>query len=186
MLQTMEKTTRRNQFFRSVVLFFMFCVMGWCWEFMLGRIFENAWQNPGFLHGPWLPIYGVGVLSMAAVWHAIRKKFPRPLPHWLTAVSMFLLAGSLATALEWVTSLAAEHFFGLKLWDYSQYPWNLDGRICLYAWTLFGFGGILTVFFLLPRFSKWLDRLRPVAEIRLGVAILVIMGIDLIYTLWSL
>lgn len=41
-----------------VMMFFIFCFVGWVWEVSLAFISEGTFVNRGTLHGPWLPIYG--------------------------------------------------------------------------------------------------------------------------------
>lgn len=43
-----------------VMMFFIFCFVGWVWEVSLAFISEGTFVNRGTLHGPWLPIYGTG------------------------------------------------------------------------------------------------------------------------------
>ena len=47
-------------------LFFIGCLIGWEIELIYRRFLsknnpERKWINPGFLIGPWLPIYGSGL-----------------------------------------------------------------------------------------------------------------------------
>ena len=43
-----------------IIMFFIFCFVGWVWEVSLAFISEGMFVNRGTLHGPWLPIYGTG------------------------------------------------------------------------------------------------------------------------------
>ena len=50
-------------------LFFIGSCLGWCMEVVFRRFFsksnpERKWINPGFLTGPYLPIYGFGLWGM--------------------------------------------------------------------------------------------------------------------------
>ena len=43
-------------------VFFVGAVGGWFIELIYRRIFSaKKWINPGFLNGPWLPLYGFGL-----------------------------------------------------------------------------------------------------------------------------
>ncbi len=53
-------------------LFFIGCILGWGIELLFRRFFsknnpERKWINPGFLTGPWLPIYGIGLIGMYSI-----------------------------------------------------------------------------------------------------------------------
>ena len=43
-----------------LLLFFLFSAAGWLWEILLTVFTTGRWVNRGMLHGPWLPVYGVG------------------------------------------------------------------------------------------------------------------------------
>ena len=45
------------------ILFIIGAILGWILELFYRRfITMKKWINPGFLKGPYLPIYGIGVL----------------------------------------------------------------------------------------------------------------------------
>ena len=103
-----------------VVVFFSFCLIGWLWEVSLHLITYGEFINRGMLHGPWLPIYGSGVVMIAVLLYRFRKK---PV---LEALLVVLLCGFV----EYMTSYLMELSRGMRWWDYSGYFLNLNGRIC--------------------------------------------------------
>ena len=50
-----------------VMMFFIFCFVGWVWEVSLAFISEGTFVNRGTLHEPWLPIYGTGGVEEEAL-----------------------------------------------------------------------------------------------------------------------
>ena len=46
--------------------FYLFAAIGWLWEVLLTAFVTGAWVNRGLLHGPWLPVYGIGGVLLAA------------------------------------------------------------------------------------------------------------------------
>ena len=55
-----------NQVLIFAFLFFIGSCLGWCMEVFFRRFFSRAnperkWINPGFLAGPYLPLYGFGL-----------------------------------------------------------------------------------------------------------------------------
>ncbi len=61
-----------NQVLIFAFLFFIGSCLGWCMEVFFRRFFSRAnperkWINPGFLAGPYLPLYGFGLWGMYAV-----------------------------------------------------------------------------------------------------------------------
>ena len=44
------------------LFFFIYAFLGWVWESCYVSLKSRQWVNRGFLHGPWLPIYGSGAI----------------------------------------------------------------------------------------------------------------------------
>lgn len=113
-----------------LLLFFVYCFIGWLWESCYVSVKKHRWVNRGFLRGPWLPIYGAGagVILLSTLW--VREYWPL----------VFLLGMASATVLEYATGAVMERLFQTRYWDYSDVPCNLNGYICLWAslgWGLF-------------------------------------------------
>lgn len=84
----------------------------------------------GFLHGPFLPIYGSGAIVILLSTIGVRDN--------LLLIYLFGLVSS--TILEYFTGAAMEKLFGVRYWDYSKNRFNLNGHICLFvslAWGVF-------------------------------------------------
>ncbi|MDC7126278.1 MAG: putative ABC transporter permease [Spirochaetales bacterium] len=129
----MEKISNILQIlFRYQILFSFGTILGWIIELLWRRAFEDKrWFNPGFLQGPWLPVYGVGTIFLY-----ILCSFS--IPVYIRAI-LFLVS---LTVLEYVAGLIFLKYFKIKLWDYSKHWANLQGLICpLYSllWTILGF-----------------------------------------------
>ena len=81
------------------------------------------------LHGPWLPIYGVGGLLILILLKKFREK---------PAVE-FVLAVILCGVVEYFTGLVLELTHdGQRWWDYTGWPGNINGRVCLIGGIAFG------------------------------------------------
>lgn len=123
-----------------VLLFFLYCFLGWVWESCYVSVCRRQWVNRGFLHGPLLPIYGSGAILILFV------TLPAEENLWL----VWLLGMIAATALEYVTGDVMERLFKVRYWDYSKKRFNLNGHICLSSSIAWGFFSILLVRFLHP------------------------------------
>ena len=61
----------------SLFLFAVGSFLGWVLEVFYRRFFSaKKWVNPGFMKGPWVPLYGFGVLVMFAMCYFIVSFFP--------------------------------------------------------------------------------------------------------------
>jgi len=109
-------------YLQFVFIFYMGCTCGWIVELLFRRIVHGKWVNPGFLIGPYLPIYGFG-LSILTVLYLVFKNMH------INPILVILLMGFLMTLIELIGGL-----IGLKnkvkLWDYSDRWGNFKGIIC--------------------------------------------------------
>lgn len=140
---------RRVMVKNLLTLFFIACVVGWIYETVLEVfVYKTGFSNRGFLFGPWLPVYGFGVLAFfpGFLW-LFDKHINKALKIALTAVFCALVA----TVMELLTSYILEFFTGGWLWDYtSRYTYHFQGRIALDTSLRFGVGGTLLLYALMP------------------------------------
>lgn len=148
-----------------VMMFFIFCVVGWLWEVTLALISEGMFVNRGTLHGPWLPIYGTGGIIILILLKKLRDK---PV---LLFVGTVVLCGCLEYFSSWYLELTHD---GQRWWDYTGYFLNLNGRICAEGLLTFGLGGIAIVYLLAPALDNLLARANR--RIMAVVAIVLLMA----------
>ena len=127
-------------------LFLTGAFLGYLLEVLFRRFFTaKKWVNPGFMRGPWLPLYGFGVVLMFTVvvlllYYLPSWSFYNPygfyaflgvargacvadwLPTAIMTLSMILL--------EFVAGLIFVKGFKVKLWDYTNMRGNIMGIIC--------------------------------------------------------
>ncbi len=114
-----------------VLLFFSFCFVGWLYEVGIYLFGEGRFVNRGTMYGPWLPIYGTGGVAILFLLQKFRKN------PWLMFASSFILCG----VIEYFGGWYSETFLHAAYWDYSNFAFNLKGRICLESLLIFGVGG---------------------------------------------
>ena len=119
-------------------LFVIGSLIGWIIELFFRRLVsQKKWVNPGFLTGPYLPIYGFGVVVLFAVSNI-------PLGIELTAVDIIvriIIIGFGMTFIEFIAGLIFIKGLKIKLWDYSDRKGNIMGIICpifSLAWLVVG------------------------------------------------
>ena len=127
-----------NYTFTTWLFFFYFyCFLGWVWETCYVSVCQAKWVNRGFLHGPFLPIYGSGAIVVLLF----------TLPFRTNAILVFFVGMASATLLEYFTGVAMERLFHVRYWDYSSKPLNLNGHICALSSLAWGvFSVILTLY----------------------------------------
>ena len=124
-----------------IMMFFIFCFVGWVWEVSLAFISEDMFVNRGTLHGPWLPIYGTGGVIILVLLKKLREK-PA-----LEFVAAMVLCGCLEYFSSWYLEMTHD---GQRWWDYTGYFLNINGRICAEGLLTFGLGGLAIVYLLAP------------------------------------
>lgn len=146
------------------LLLLLYSFIGWCGEMIycsLGQ--RRLCEKRGFLNGPICPIYGHGALLVLLVLQGGCKN----------PVMTFLLGALLTSAVEYVTSFLMEKLFHMRWWDYSQRPFNLNGRICLRNSALFGAACVLLCHGPGPALTAVVARL----NVRAGVAMAAALGV---------
>lgn len=111
----------------AAFLFFVGSVIGWCIEVLFRRFFSaKKWINPGFLTGPYLPLYGFGVAGLFAI-----KLLPIETGSaWADAVIYIAVMALAMTLIEYLAGLIFIKGMKIKLWDYSDRAGNIQGIIC--------------------------------------------------------
>ena len=133
-----------------IMMFFIFCFVGWMWEVGLAFISEGMFVNRGTLHGPWLPIYGTGGVIILVLLKKLREK---PALEFIAAM---VLCGCLEYFSSWYLEMTHD---GQRWWDYTGYFLNINGRICAEGLLTFGLGGLAIVYLLAPALDNLLSRI---------------------------
>ncbi len=117
------------------LMFFIFAFAGFVWEVIYTAATEKVVAKRGMLHGPWIPLYGVGGVLILILLGRFRDNPP------LVLVLSMTLCGSM----EYITSVIVERIYGERWWDYSAKRVNYHGRVCLSGILLFGVSGTAAV-----------------------------------------
>lgn len=114
-------------------LFFIGSHVGWGIEVLFRKFFsagnpQHRWVNPGFLVGPYLPLYGFSlcILYLLANCEALLPIASLP----LRRAVLFAVMAVCVTALEYLVGLLSVKVMKVKLWDYSGCWGNIQGIIC--------------------------------------------------------
>ena len=147
---TEEKEQKTDQLCYLFLIFLTGCLVGWIYEKIFYWVTEGLLRNRGILYGPWLPIYGVGALSI----YAMKPVKNQP-------VLLFLLCAAVSGIVEYIIGYAGLHFFGLRLWDYRGLLLNIDGIICLRSVLSFALMGLIFHYRLEPAAERLVKKLHP-------------------------
>ncbi len=102
-------------------LFMIGSLTGWILELLWRRIMSaRRWVHPGFLDGPYLPIYGFAVVLLYIL-SGLELSLWARLPLFLVTT----------TLLELLVGEFLLNYYQVRLWDYSGEFLNFHGLICL-------------------------------------------------------
>jgi uncharacterized membrane protein len=148
--------------------FFCYSILGYIVEIVYCSIGQGSLVNRGFLHGPYLPIYGFGALLVIFVFAGISNN----------PLVLFFIAVIGTSILEYVTGYLAETLFSIRLWDYSSVRFNLKGRVCLLNSTLFGLLSLFVVYVVHPHVSAIFEYVSPSVLEHGAKVIIILLSVD--------
>ena len=123
-----------------VFWFFLYSFLGWLYESTICSMCVRGFmKNRGYLKGPCCPIYGFGAVTVI-----------RLLGDSHNMLHVFFMAMLISIVLEFVISWTMEKMFHARWWDYSEYPLNVQGRICLYGCVIFGVASVILIWVIHP------------------------------------
>ena len=157
----------------TMLLFFLFSFIGYVWEIFLFFVKKKKFVNRGFLRGPWLPIYGYGVLLILIFLKRFIKK----------TFVLFMMIIFLCGFLEYLTSFLLEKLFHKKWWDYKGCFLNLNGRICFSGLLFFGIGGMIALYFIAPYFIIKIANLNEVIKNVILIVLILLFSLDNLHSL---
>ena len=181
-----------KKWYHFVNFFFVFCVIGWiyevAWELALGHGFVNR----GFFHGPYVPIYGVGVFILFFLLRKLIKKDIKIKNKKVTPIIVFLVIYVVVSVVEYLGAVLLEDIIhSPRLWDYSSdvitingevIPLHLQGRISFRNSALLAGGAMLMLYFVWPWLEKVFSKIKPLYAKISAIVIILVMGIDMILT----
>lgn len=144
-----------------LVLAFLFCVgsiIGWSIEVIYRRFapvegVEKKWVNPGFLTGPYLPLYGFSLIMLFLLAQINVSFIENPI---LQKIVLFVCMAAAITFFEYIAGLIFIKGMKIMLWDYRSQWGNIQGIICplysLFWWIL----SAVYYFFIHPRIEAGL------------------------------
>ena len=155
--------------------FLIYSCIGWCLEVIYAAVTTGNLINRGFLNGPVCPIYGFG---MVIVLFALT-----PLSHSL--LLLYLGGVLLPSALELVGGWALYKLYHTRWWDYSDYPFNIGGYICLEFSLLWGVGTLIVMKLVHPIIADAVALIPPLVGLILMFLLYAIYAADTIATAFA-
>ncbi|MCP0887736.1 putative ABC transporter permease [Ligilactobacillus sp. WILCCON 0076] len=156
-----------------VLLFSFYSCVGWIWETVYCSIQDHKFAYRGFLMGPYCPVYGFAITVVLIL----------TLPFRTNLIALFFMGGIVATIFEYVAGWFLERWFHLKLWDYSNYWGNLNGRVAPIISLFWSCGVVIITKIVDPYVEYVIQLIVTKTGSALAVIVIFIMGSDAIWTI---
>ena len=158
--------------YHILAYFLIYSCMGWCLEVIYAAATTGQLVNRGFLNGPVCPIYGFG---MIIVLFALT-----PLQH--SILLLYIGGVILPSALELVGGWALYKIYHTRWWDYSDFPFNIGGYICLEFCLLWGVGTLVVMRIVHPVVADLVDLIPPFVGVILMCFLYAVYAVDVVAT----
>ena len=173
-----ERKTRHfaqgRSFYKLFWVFFIGCFAGVIVERLWALIRYGVWEpRVGLIYGPFNLVYGLGAWGLTAALYPVRNR---------SRLLSFLGGMVIGSVVEYGCSLFQELVFGSVSWDYSNRPFNLNGRICLLYSVYWGVLGVVWIKELYPRMARTILRISNRVGKPLTLALCVFMIFNTVMT----
>ena len=156
--------------------FILYAFLGWVMETCYCSVVERRLVARGFLYGPICPIYGGGVTLMILFFTPLKGNL----------ILFYGVAVVVMTSWEYLVGWVLEVTTHVKYWDYSQFRFNLKGRVCLWVALTWGVLSYIVIFFIHPPFQQLVESLPVWLEFMLCGAFLALLAVDAAFTIRNL
>ena len=104
--------------------------------------------------------------------------------------TLFVLGYIIGSIVEYVVSWIGEIILHVKWWDYSTYPLNLNGRICVYFSFFWGFLAIYLICSANPKIDKFINWTKKKFSIKvlkvINIIVTIFLAIDCVLTVFEI
>ena len=155
--------------------FLFFAILGFIYENILQLILTGDFTSNPF-YGPWMPIYGFGVIIMIFLTRLVfnRVKLNRP----LKIIILFLTVTILLTILELVGGYLTEFIFHKSFWDYTDMKYNFGKYISLEVSLVWGTACLIFLYVVKPLTDKFIKKIPKF----ISIILLILIIIDFIFS----
>lgn len=157
-------------FYKLFWLFFIGSFFGTILETLWAVVIDGRFEmRVGMVIGPFIPVYGGGAVAITLCLYKLHKR---------NDVVVFLASAVIGAAFEYYCSYFQEMFLGTISWDYSDTPFNIDGRTNLTFALIWGFLGLVWLRYLYPFISRLIEKIPKRAGSVITIILIVFMVVN--------
>ena len=121
--------------YQILAFFLIYSCLGWCLEVIYAAVSTGQLVNRGFLNGPVCPIYGFGMIIVLFTLSPLADNL----------LLLYIGGVILPSVLELAGGWALYKLYHTRWWDYSDFPFNIGGYICLEFSLIWGLAIVMVV-----------------------------------------
>lgn len=160
-------------FKRLLAYFIIYSFLGFIVETIFGILTKGVLESrQSCLFGPFCCIYGLGAAIMIPGLQKFKKS------NW----GIFIAGAIEGSIIEYVISWIGEVIFKIKWWDYSNMPFNINGRITLMFSIFWGLLALGLIRFINPYIELGLNKLSKKWFNILTISFTIFLLLDLLIT----
>lgn len=164
-------------FKRVLAYFIIYSFLGFIIETIFGMLTKGVIESrQSCLYGPFCCIYGLGAAIMIPGLQKFKKK----------NITLFLAGAIEGSIVEYVISWLGEIVFHIKWWDYSNMPFDINGRICLLFTIFWGLLALMLIRLINPYIERFIDKIPKKLFSILTIGGTTLLILDLLITAFGL
>lgn len=160
-------------FKRELAYFVIYSFLGFIVETIFGILTKGVVESrKSCLFGPFCCIYGLGAAIMIPGLQKFKKS------NW----GIFIAGAIEGSVIEYIISWIGEIIFKIKWWDYSNMPFNINGRITLTFSIFWGLLALVLMRFINPYIERGINKLSKKWFDILTISLTIFLILDLLIT----
>ena len=160
-------------FKRELAYFVIYSFLGFIVETIFGILTKGVVESrKSCLFGPFCCIYGLGAAIMIPGLQKFKKS------NW----GIFIAGAIEGSVIEYIISWIGEIIFKIKWWDYSNMPFNINGRITLTFSIFWGLLALVLMRFINPYIERGINKLPKKWFDILTISLTIFLILDLLIT----
>lgn len=161
--------------YHVLAFFLIYSCTGWCLEVIFAAATTGQLVNRGFLNGPVCPIYGFGMVIVLFTLTPLQN----------SVLLLYIGGVILPSALELVGGWALYKLYHTRWWDYSDFPFNIGGYICLEFSLLWGVGTLVVMRIVHPVVAGLVDMVPPFVGFVVMCVLYAVYAADVVVTAFA-
>lgn len=158
-------------FYEVIWVFVIGCIIGFVAEMIWSFLAEGfIMSRKGVIYGPFIPVYGFGAIVFVIFYQKMRKA------NYFVLFLVFMVIGG---GFEYICSVVQENLTGTVSWDYSNSPFNINGRTNLAYSIIWGIMGATFLKYVYPFVDEFIKFIHKKTGNILTILVFVFMIFDM-------